>query len=184
MILLPVTHLLLAESICHTVIISTKKSQRLSHSGQNHSMPMGSNIRKHPTMCGNFIKRKNDTINDYLHKCTRYIVSYCKCNDIHTVVIGNITNIRKDNSLGSVTNQKLHSLPYNKIYIMLEYKLVAEGICFVKQKESYSSQCSPLMPIVSKKKKIMPADPTGLSVVSIGTEIIHGMQTVLEPSIS
>lgn len=97
-----------------------------------------------------FYKKKNDTINDYLHKCTRYIVSYCKCNDIHTVVIGNITNIRKDNSLGSVTNQKLHSLPYNKIYIMLEYKLAAEGICFVKQKESYSSQCSPLMPIVSK----------------------------------
>ena len=48
------------------------------------------------------------------------------------------------------TNQKLHSLPYNKIYIMLAYKLAAEGICFVKQKESYSSQCSPLMPVVSK----------------------------------
>lgn len=95
-------------------------------------------------------QKKNDTINDYLHKCTRYIVSYCKMHDIHTVVIGDITNIRTDNDLGNVTNQKLHSLPYSKIYIMLSYKLAAEGICFIKQKEPYSSQCSPLMPVVSK----------------------------------
>lgn len=34
---------------------------------------------------------------------------------------------------------------------MLEYKLALEGISFVKIKESYSSQCSPLSAVVSKK---------------------------------
>lgn len=96
-------------------------------------------------------EQKNNTINDYLHKCTRYIVSYCKAHDIHTVVIGDIANIRKDNNLGKVTNQKLHSLPYGKLYLMLEYKLALEGIRLVKQKESYSSQCSPLANAVSEQ---------------------------------
>ena len=53
--------------------------------------------------------------------------------------------------MGHRTNQKFHGLPYNKLYIMLEYKLKMYGICLEKQKESYSSQCSPLSPEVSKK---------------------------------
>ena len=96
-------------------------------------------------------KKKNNSINDYLHKVTRYIVSYCVENQINTVVIGDITNIRKDNDLGNVTNQKLHSLPFAKIYMMLQYKLKMKGITLVKQSEAYTSQTSPLSRDVSKK---------------------------------
>ena len=53
--------------------------------------------------------------------------------------------------MGHRTNQKFHGLPYNKLYIMLEYKLKMYGIRLEKQKESYSSQCSPVSPEVSKK---------------------------------
>lgn len=95
-------------------------------------------------------KKKANAINDYLHKTTRYIVNYCKANSIHTIVIGDITNIRKDKNLGNVTNQKLHSLPYQKIYMMLEYKLALEGITLIKQSEQYSSQTSPLKKAVNK----------------------------------
>ena len=95
-------------------------------------------------------KKKNDAILDYLHKVTRSIVNYCISNSINTVVIGDITNIRKDKNFGAVTNQKLHSLPYRKIYIMLKYKLALEGITLVGQSEAYSSQTSPLMPKVDK----------------------------------
>ena len=96
-------------------------------------------------------KKKNNSINDYLHKVTRYIVSYCVENQINTVVIGDITNIRKDNDLGNVTNQKLHSLPFAKIYMMLQYKLKMKGITLVKQSEAYTSQTSPLSRDVSKE---------------------------------
>lgn len=48
-------------------------------------------------------------------------------------------------------NQKLHSLPYRKLYILLEYKLAMYGIRFVKQNEAYSSQTSPLIPEVCKE---------------------------------
>ena len=40
---------------------------------------------------------------------------------------------------------------YNKLYIMLEYKLKLYGIQLIKQEESYTSQCSPLSPEVSKR---------------------------------
>ena len=62
-----------------------------------------------------------------------------------------IQNIRREKDLGHRTNQKFHSLPYNRIYIMLEYKLKRYGIRFIKQEESYTSQCSPLSPKVGKR---------------------------------
>ena len=95
-------------------------------------------------------KKKRHCINDYFHKCTRYIVSYCKEYDIHTVVIGDITNIRDGKDLGDANNQTFHALPYKKIYGMLEYKLAMEGIRLIVIKEAYSSQCSPLLENVCK----------------------------------
>ena len=94
---------------------------------------------------------RNNKVLDYLHKITRYIVSYCHEHDIHTVVIGDIKGIRKDKDLKAKTNQKLHALPYDKIYIILEYKLALYGIRLVKQKEAYTSQCSPMSENVSKQ---------------------------------
>lgn len=95
-------------------------------------------------------KKKNNSIKDYLHKMTRYITDYCVENEIHTVVIGDIKGIRKDNSLGRKTNQKIHSLPYDRIYMQLEYKLKRKGIRLIRQEESYSSQCPPDSEEVSK----------------------------------
>ena len=67
------------------------------------------------------------------------------------MIIGDIRNIRKGKDIGHKTNQKFHGLPYNKLYIMLEYKLKLYGIPLIKQEESYTSQCSPLSPEVSKR---------------------------------
>ena len=96
-------------------------------------------------------QKKKNTINDYLHKATRYIAGYCKENGICKLIIGDITKIREDNNLGHMVNQQLHSLPFEKIYTMLYYKLALYGISFEKQEESYTSQCSPLSNEVSKK---------------------------------
>ena len=95
-------------------------------------------------------EKKNNAINDYLHKVTRAIVNYCLEHDIHTVVIGDITGIRKGKHYEAETNQKLHAWPFAKIYLLLSYKLANEGIAFIKQKEAYSSQCSPFAPKITK----------------------------------
>ena len=68
------------------------------------------------------------------------------------MIIGDIRNIRKGKEIGHKANQKVSTgLPYNKLYIMLEYKLKLYGIPLIKQEESYTSQCSPFSPEVSKK---------------------------------
>lgn len=96
-------------------------------------------------------EKKNNSVRDYLHKVTHYVVSYCKEQEIHRVVIGDIRNIRKEKDLGKKTNQKLHGLPYERVYMQLEYKLKKEGIVLIRQEESYTSQCSPKSPEISRK---------------------------------
>ena len=84
-------------------------------------------------------RKKQNAVKDYLHKVTRWIAEYCRKEDIHCVVVGDIRNIRKEKDMGHKTNQKLHSLPYNRLYIMLEYKLKLYGIQLIRQEESYTS---------------------------------------------
>lgn len=97
-------------------------------------------------------ERKNNTLGDYLHKTTREIVDYCVDHGIHTVVIGDLAGIRKNaNFHNDKANQELHALPYKKIRDMLAYKLALAGIRLIVQKECYSSQTSPLQPIVGKE---------------------------------
>lgn len=105
---------------------------------------------KNSKRINNLFTKKSNSINDYIHKVTTYIANYCNNNNINTVIVGDIKNIRKNNNLGSENNQKLHSLPFKKIYDKLEYKLKLRRINFIKQKEAYSSQCSPSSKKVSK----------------------------------
>ena len=95
-------------------------------------------------------RKKKNTVHDLLHKTTRQIVDYCSAKDIQTVMIGDLTGIRKDNDHGSVVNQKFHQLPYKKITELLTYKLALYGIRLVAISEAYSSQTSPQAPFVSK----------------------------------
>ncbi len=96
-------------------------------------------------------EKKRNSVNDYLHKVTKYIADYCISEEIHTVIIGDIKGIRKGKNLGKVTNQKLHSLPYKKLYKQLEYKLKLSGISLIRQEESYTSQCSPRSETVARE---------------------------------
>ena len=87
----------------------------------------------------------------YLRRMCVFPLKSFYIEDIKCVVAGDVRNIRREKDLGHRTNQKFHSLPYNRIYIMLEYKLKRYGIRFIKQEESYTSQCSPLSPEVGKR---------------------------------
>lgn len=97
-----------------------------------------------------YVKKKN-CLNDYLHKLTHWLAEYCEANDIHTVVLGDITGIRDGKNMGHTVNQEFHALPYQRIRELLSYKLAMRGITMVVQNEAYSSQCSPLSPEVSRK---------------------------------
>lgn len=99
----------------------------------------------------NLYKKRNKQVAHLLNCVTKYIVDYCIENHINTVVIGDITGIRENANMGKNNNQKFHKLPYALIMNKLKYKLTKYGISFEKQKENYSSQCSPFSESVSKK---------------------------------
>lgn len=91
-----------------------KEIARLGHQWNSCQSAGGIKYSKPSRHMLKVYKKKRNCIHDYLHKVTRAVVNYCKANDIHTVIIGDITNIRRNKNLGKVTNQKLHALPYAK----------------------------------------------------------------------
>ena len=134
--------------------ISQKYDKEIARLGHQWNSCQSAGGIKYPKPSKHMLKvykKKRNCIHDYLHKVTRWIAEYCRKEDIRCVVVGDIRNIRKENDMGHKTNQKLHELTYNKLYIMLEYKLKRYGIRFTKQEESYTSQCSPLSPEVGKR---------------------------------
>ena len=134
-------------SICHYY---NKEIARVQSQWSSVQFGKGVKYPKTSKHIGRLHQKKNNAIRDYLHKMTRYLVNYCLEKDIHTIVIGDITNIRNGKNFGNITNQKLHALPYKKVYSLLEYKLRQAGVRLVMQNEAYSSQTSPLKPTVSK----------------------------------
>lgn len=82
-------------------------------------------------------------INQSLHTHSKAIVTDCLNKDIKTLVVGDVTDIRKDKNFGKKNNQKLHSWSFSKFAQQLEYKCSRVGIRFVRVNEAYTSQtCS------------------------------------------
>lgn len=100
----------------------------------------------------NLHKKRNNSIQDYLHKLTKFITNYCVENEINTVIMGDLTGIKnRVVNQNKKYNQKLHELPYEKIRVLLKYKLACKGVNFVLQNECYTSQCAPNTPSVERK---------------------------------
>ena len=127
-----------------------KKISHLQKNANSQQMASGNKYVTTTKRINNLYKKKQLQLNHYFHCVTKEIVKYCIKNNINKVVIGDIKNIREKANLGKINNQKLHSLPYDRLYSLLQYKLKLEGIELIKIKESYSSQVSPFAPEVSK----------------------------------
>ena len=87
------------------------------------------------------IKRENK-LNDYLHKTSRYIVNHLVSNNINTLIIGYNKEWKQETNIGKVNNQKFIQIPYLKLIQQLEYKCKLEGINVLKPEESYTSKAS------------------------------------------
>ena len=87
------------------------------------------------------IQRENK-LNDYLHKTSRYIVNHLVSNNINTLIIGYNKEWKQETNIGKVNNQKFIQIPYLKLINQLQYKCRLEGINVIIQEESYTSKSS------------------------------------------
>ncbi|PTV92953.1 IS605 OrfB family transposase [Halanaerobium saccharolyticum] len=82
------------------------------------------------------IDRRNYVLN-YLHKASRQVIDIALNENVGTIVIGDIKNIKQNSTIKSFVQ-----IPVQRLVNMIEYKAKLEGISFIKINESYTSGCS------------------------------------------
>ena len=90
----------------------------------------------------NITNKRNNRINDYLHKITTYIVNQAVSNNITTIVVGYNKEWKQDTNIGKINNQNFVNIPFYKFISMLDYKCKLKGIIFKIITEEYTSKCS------------------------------------------
>lgn len=87
-------------------------------------------------------QRRNQKIEDYLHKSTTRLVNHLVFNHIHTLIIGYNKGWKQDINIGKRNNQNFVGIPFKRMIEMLTYKFENIGIRVILQEESYTSKCS------------------------------------------
>lgn len=82
-------------------------------------------------------------LKDLRHKITSRYVSACVAEGVQTIVIGDVTHIRRSAKYSKKSNQKIHQWPFSIVADMVTYKAEAVGIKVVKEDEAYTSQACP-----------------------------------------
>ena len=86
--------------------------------------------------------KRNNKVEDYIHKASRWIVDWCAENNIDTLVCGYNEGWKQDSNIGKINNQNFVGIPYYNFIHKLEYKCQNVGIKFITVKESYTSGTS------------------------------------------
>lgn len=89
-----------------------------------------------------FTIKRNNKVDDYIHKATRMVVNLCKVNNIDTLICGYNAGWKQESNLGRQTNQTFVGIPYLSIVERLAYKCENEGIKFITTEENYTSGTS------------------------------------------
>lgn len=89
-----------------------------------------------------FTIKRNNKVDDYIHKATRMVVNFCKANSIDTLICGYNAGWKQESNLGRQTNQMFVGIPYLSIVERLAYKCENVGIKFITTEESYTSGTS------------------------------------------
>jgi putative transposase len=86
--------------------------------------------------------KRNNKINDYMHKASRYIVNQLVSNNVSKLVIGYNKCWKQGTNFGDASNQNFVQIPFLKFVKMLTYKCADSGIAVVLREESYTSKSS------------------------------------------
>ena len=98
--------------------------------------------------------KRNFWIEDKIHKVSRYIVNFCKDNNIGSIVIGLNKGWKQGINLGKKTNQKFVEIPLSKLIDKITYKGKLIGIDVQTNEESYTSKIDHLALEPLKKQEV------------------------------
>ena len=84
--------------------------------------------------------KRNFWIEYKIHKVSRWIINFCKKNNIGTIVIGLNKGWKQEINLGKKTNQKFVEIPFSRLIDKITYKGKLIGIDVQTAEESYTSK--------------------------------------------
>lgn len=90
----------------------------------------------------NITNKRNNIIDDLMHKASRKTIDFAVANNICTIVIGNNKDWKRESNLSKKVNQSFVGIPHQKFIQMIQYKAETEGIKVVLTEESYTSGTS------------------------------------------
>jgi putative transposase len=89
------------------------------------------------------LKKLKHQIQDIEHKQTTRLVSTLYREDVQTLVIGDVRDIRQDNDVGSTNNQKVHQWTFGSVRHKLTYKAERLGMQVALQDEHRTTRTCP-----------------------------------------
>ena len=124
----------------------------------NSTAQKGRWIPKHRPCCSKELIRitdhRNEKINDYMHKASRFVINYCLDNKIGHIAIGKNSGWKQSINLGKRNNQNFVAIPFNKLIQQIQYKAQLVGIRVTIIEESYTSKCSALdLEVIGRSRK-------------------------------
>lgn len=87
-------------------------------------------------------ERRNNKVEDYLHKVSKIIIDIAIQNNIGTIIIGNNKGWKQEVNLGKKNNQTFVNIPYSDLIAKIQYKAKTQGISVIVTEESYTSGTS------------------------------------------
>lgn len=99
------------------------------------------NNKHYSNQLDNLTCKRNNKVNDYLHKASRYIVNYCTSHNINTIIIGTNKQWKQKCNIGK-NNQTFIQIPFAKLVDQIMYKAKELGVTVIKTEESYTSGTS------------------------------------------
>jgi putative transposase len=113
---------------------------------------------------------RNCWIEDKLHKISRYIVDFCKSNNIGTIIIGLNKEWKNEINIGKRNNQHFVSIPHSKLIDKIVYKANLLGIEVITHEESYTSKIDHLAfePLKKQESYLGKRKKRGLFQSSVG----------------
>ncbi|MDD4779119.1 MAG: transposase [Tissierellia bacterium] len=112
-----------------------EKSKMQTDLKLKHNMNWSNKLQK-------LTNKRNNKIDDYIHKTSKMIIDWCLENNIDTVVIGKNKGWKQESSMSKKVNQNFVQIPFAILINKIKYKCENNGINFIETEESYTSGTS------------------------------------------
>ena len=105
-------------------------------------------------------QKRNNKVNDYMHKASAYLIKKAIENNINTIIFGHNVGWKQEADMDKKNNQNFVSIPFNRLIQMIEYKAAMNGINFIVIEEKYTSGTSyideepPVKSFYDKKRRV------------------------------